>query len=421
MNMYVLIIVSVLCVGLFSGLEIAFLTVNRLKMELKIRQGGFFMNLLKGFIKSPVRFISTTLLAVNVGIVMYGLAITEVLEPWLKTILPANISKSKVFITFLQAIIETLLLLFVAEFLPKIVFKMFPERLLRFFSPLIWFIYHLLYPLIASVTWFSTFVIQKIFKVEYKENEQVFRRTDLDLYVKETLTNNANHENIDANLFKNTLKMNETRVRECMVPRTEIQGVSVNTSIPELIEKFQHIGYSKLLVYRENVDNVVGYVNLIDIFKQPSELRQIIQPTIIAPESMFINELYSEMNKQHCALAVVVDEFGSTYGIVTIEDILEEILGEIDDEHDENSETEQKINENTYQFSGRLKISYLREKYNLPIEDGDYDTLGGYVLAKSGKIPNKEEQLHIDDFVIKIVDVAKTKINLVQLTYNKEN
>lgn len=418
--MYVLIIISVLCVGLFSGLEIAFLTVNRLKMELKIRQGGFFMNLLKGFIKSPVKFISTTLLAVNVGTVMYGLAMTEVLEPWLKTILPANLSKSKVFITFLQAIIETLMLLFIAEFLPKVIFKMFPERLLRFFSPLIWFIYHLLYPLIASVTWFSTFVIQKIFKVEYKENEQVFKRTDLDLYVKETLTNNASHENIDANLFKNTLRMNETRVRECMVPRTEIQGVPVNTSIPELIEKFQQVGYSKLLVYRESVDNVLGYVNLIDTFKQPSDIRQIIQPTIIAPESMFINELYSEMNRQHCAMAVVVDEFGSTYGIVTIEDILEEILGEIDDEHDEEGYIEQKINEYTYQFSGRIKISHLRENYNFPIEDGDYDTLGGYVLAKSGKIPSKGEQLHIDDFIIKIIDVAKTKINLVELTYKIE-
>ncbi|MCS7027912.1 MAG: hemolysin family protein [Bacteroidia bacterium] len=420
MNMYALIFISIICVGLFSGLEIAFLTVNRLKMELKIRQGGFFMNLLKGFIKSPVKFISTTLLAVNIGIVMYGLAMTEVLDPWLIQILPPHLAENRVFITFLQAIIETLFLLFIAEFLPKVLFKTFPEGLLRFFSPLIWLVYYLLYPFIAGITWFSTFVIEKIFKVEYKENEQVFRRTDLDLYVRETLKTHTDAEGIDANLFKNTLKMNETRVRECMVPRTEIQGVSINTSIPDLIEKFRQVGYSKLLVYRDNVDNVVGYVNLIDIFKQPSDLRQIIQPVIIAPESMFINELYSEMTKQHCAMAVVVDEFGSTYGIVTIEDILEEILGEIDDEHDDSAEIEKKISENVYQFSGRLKVEHLIEKYALPIEKGDYDTLGGYILAKSGKIPQKDEVLSIDEFSIKILDVAKTKINLVELEYIKK-
>ncbi|MCS7077092.1 MAG: hemolysin family protein [Bacteroidia bacterium] len=420
MNMYSLILISVICVGLFSGLEIAFLTVNRLKMELKIRQGGFFMSLLKGFIKSPVKFISTTLLAVNIGIVMYGLAMTEVLDPWLTRVLPPHLAHSRVFITFIQAIIETLLLLFIAEFLPKVIFKMFPESLLRFFSPLIWLVYYLLYPLIAGVTWFSTFVIQKIFKVEYKETEQVFRRTDLDLYVRETLTTHTRSEGIDASLFKNTLKMNETRVRECMVPRTEIQGVSIHTPIPELIEKFRQVGYSKLLVYRDNVDNVVGYVNLIDIFKQPSDLRQIIQPTIIAPESMFINELYSEMNKQHCAMAVVVDEFGSTYGIVTIEDILEEILGEIDDEHDDTAEIERKVGESIYQLSGRLKVEYLIEKYGLPLEKGEYDTLGGYILAKSGKIPQKDEVLSIDCFTIKILDVAKTKVNLVELQYSSK-
>lgn len=423
MEMYLLIIVSIICVGLFSGLEIAFLTVNKLKMELKIRQGDVYAKILSGFVKSPVKFISTTLLAVNVGIVMYSIAMTEVLDPWLLSVLPPKLAKSKVFVTFMQAIIETLVLLFIAEFAPKVLFKMYSESLLRFFSPLIWLVYHLLYPVIAGVTWFSKFVISKVFKVTYKEDEQVFRRTDLDLYVKETLSyqNNSNEDaNVDTELFKNTLKMNEIRAKKCMMPRTEIQGVSHKITIPELQAKFEETGYSKLLVYKEDVDHIIGYINLIDLFKAPEQMNQILQPVIMVPESMYINEIFSEMQKQHCGMAVVLDEFGSTYGLITMEDILEEILGEIEDEHDDEGEIEQKITENSYLFSARLKVEDLNERYRFNLEEGDYDTLGGYILAQSGRIPELNEIIELSHASIKIVSVDRNRISVVEFV-RKEN
>jgi len=416
---FYLIIVTIIFSAFFSGMEIAFLSSNRLKIELEKRQGKINTRIIQTFINKPRKYIAAMLIGNNVALVFYGILMAKTLEPII-----TQYTESEISIFLIQTLISTLVILFTGEFFPKTLFNSNPNFWLSFFAVPVYIIYLIMLPLSLFFIFFTDLFL-KITGADNSShnNNIVFGRVDINDYLKRFSDKNetGSNENNELKLFRNALDFSNVKIRECTIPRTEIISVEINETIDNLYNKFIESGYSKVLVYRDSIDDIVGYVHSKDLLKKPKQIRNIIHEIVIAPETMQANHLLGLFIKQKKSVAVVVDEFGGTSGIVTIEDILEEILGEINDEHDLESLDEKQLTDDTFIFSGRLEIDYLNGKYffNLP-ESDEYETIAGFILANYKSLPKINERIEIDDFTFKILKSSQTRIELIQMKFKKE-
>jgi putative hemolysin len=414
MDNLLIIILSILTSAFFAGMEIAFISANKLLIELKNKQGSISGRILSPFVNNPSKFISTTLVGNNIGLVVYGIYMAAFLNPHIQQIVPGT-SENTFLLLFLSSILSTAIVLVTAEFIPKVLFRLNPDVVLRVLAVPFLITYYLFWPLVHFISWLAEFILNKLFALNFNENTPVFSRVDLDQYVAESADDIDEDADVDTEMFRNALDFANVKVRDCMTPRTELISINLASTVEELYQKFVETGLSKILVHQGSSDHVIGYVHQKDIFTKPQSIRSILIPIEIATETMAANELLNKFTRAHKSIALVVDELGVTAGVVTIEDIMEEIFGEIEDEHDVEQLTEKQINDTTYIFSARLEVDYLNNKYELNIPEGEYHTLGGFIFAKHESIPHKGEVITIDEFVFTIISITNTRINEVKL------
>jgi len=423
MNLLFVILITILFSAFFSGMEIAFLTANKLRLELDKKQNIIFSNLISLYTQNPGQFIATMLIGNNLALVIYGIAFANLLEPTLLFYLHSNS-----LVLFAQTILSTIIILITAEFLPKMLFRINPNGILKFFTIPIAFFYIAFYPVTKITMWISKFVL-KIFMNEPIKNvneKVVFSRIDLDHFVKEPENGNASSANqeIDSEvkLFRNALDFSKVKLREIMVPRTEMVALDIESSIDELLQKFIETGYSRILFYSENIDNIVGYIHHSVIFTNPDSVKSNLRKVLIVPETMPASKLLSKFIQQRLSIAIVVDEFGGTSGMVTSEDILEEIFGEIEDEHDTIDLIKKQTAPNEYVFSARLELDELNDTFNLDFpENENFETLAGFILFNYESIPKINTIITIDQYRFKILKASNTKIELVHLKILDDN
>ena len=410
---WIIILISILCCAFFSGMEIAFLTANKLRIELENKQNYLPARVLSFFVKKPSQFIATCLVGNNISLVIYGLFMALLLEPFLEQFISSDAG-----LLIVQTLVSTSIVLLTAEFLPKALFRINPNRTLNFFAIPFLIIYYLLYPVVLLSIGLAEFLLTKLFKVHLDNNTFVFGRIDLDNYVRQVTSSSDVNTELDheIQIFQNALDFSAVKVRECMVPRTEIVALDISETIETLRQKFVETHLSKILIFEETIDHLIGYVHSYELFKKPESIRSILLPVIIAPESMTANVILSQLIKQRKSMAVVVDEFGGTSGMLTIEDIMEEIFGEIEDEHDKEDSIEKEINESEFIFSARIEIDYLNKEYklNLP-ESEDYETLAGLILNHHESIPELNEEIKMDGFSFTILAVNGKMVEQVKL------
>ena len=417
MNDYLLILFAIVFSAFFSGMEIAFVSSNKLRIELDRKQGVFGSGIIRFFTIHPGQYIATMLIGNNISLVIYGLIIARLLSPLIYPLVGSD-----AFTLILQTIISTGIILLVAEFLPKTIFLLNPNFFLKSLSipSLIFFL--LFYPVSKTTLIISNFIIRVFFGIKTLDKRQedvVFSKVDLDHFVNMNTqsTEEDEPERHNLKIFQNALDLSNVRIRECMIPRTEIEAIEINSSIDILREMFVETRLSRILVYQESIDHVTGYFELKDIFKNPPDIQSGIRKLVIVPETMPASKLLKQFVDEKKNIAVVVDEFGGTSGMVTIEDILEEIVGDIEDEHDINELVEKETGPGEFVFSGRLEIDYLNEKYqlNLPEKD-DYETLAGMVLFFNGSIPKTNDIIRIGNKIIRVLRVTATRLDLLKIT-----
>ncbi len=420
MNYLLIILITLLFSAFFSGMEIAFISSNRLRIELYKKQERYSSGIISIFIKQPGKYLTTMLVGNNVALVTYSWVMAIILEPVI-----ARFTDSQITILLIQTILSTLLILVAAEFIPKMVFRSNANLMLNVFSLPVFFFYVLFYPLTSLINWVSHTIINSFHRDETDsvETEKVFNKVDLLHLINQVdeLSGEEESTGNDLKLFQNALDFSSVKVRDCMVPRTEIVAIEIGGSLDELRQKFIETGFSKILVYQESPDNMIGYITSKSLFKKLNSINHNVIKTMFIPGSMPAKRLFEKFAGDKRSLAVVVDEFGGVSGIVTIEDIIEEIFGEIEDEHDTTELIEKKINEEEYIFSGRLEIDYINDKYSLNLPDSeDYETLAGFIVHHFESIPKLNERIQIEPFEIKILNVSKTKIDLVHLKSTAE-
>lgn len=415
----VFVLISLCFSALFSGLEIAFVSANRLHIELQSKQGKLSGEILSRFINNPSHFIGTTLLGNTVSLVLYGIFMAYLLEPPIQYILPDGFSNQAV-VMIVQTVVSTVIVLITAEFVPKSIFMLNPNSLLAFFSLPFALIYYLMYPVVWFVVGLSKVFLTKVLKLEYSEDKPVFEITDLNSFVQNNL--GAQGEDgkleIDTKIFDNAVEFKSVRVRECMVPRTDLVAIEESEDISELKKAFIESGHSKIIVYRETIDDVIGYCHHLELFKKPKTIEEILTSIIIVPESALANELLVQFIKERKSLALVVDEFGGTSGIVSMEDIIEEIFGEIEDEYDSDDLVEQQLSDTEFLLSGRHEVDYLNEKYAWNLPSGDFETLAGLILSVTENIPQKGESATFGPFTFTVVSKQDHRIDTVKLKIN---
>ena len=398
-------------------MEIAYITANKLKVEVDKKTGGFSARILSSFTRSDSGFISTMLVGNNIALVIYGIFIAIVLKSFLETLLPQALHNDFV-ILFLQTIISSIIILLFAEFLPKTLFRINANRILSIFAIPLFLIYYLLYPIVYITLGISDFILKRVFKVSMAVTPKSFDSVDIDNFLREfgETGPDKSRESIEMQIFRNAIEFPDIKLRESMIPRTEIIALEENESLEVFRKTFSEKGISKILIFRKGIDNVVGYVHAFDFFKKPKDIKSIIRPIMLVPETMYVNKLLKNFIQQRKSIAVVIDEFGGTAGLITIEDIMEEIFGEIDDEYDTDNFIERKIRDNEFIFSARLEIDYLNEKYdfNLP-ESDEYETLGGLIINQHESIPSRDEEISIRNYLFRIVQVSEKRIEQVQM------
>ncbi len=415
LSIYLPILATLALSAFFSGMEIAFVSADRLHVELQSKKGSLSGQIISKFIKNASRFISTTLVGNTLALVLYGIYMAQLLDPIIRENLP-DLIQSEALVMISQTVLSTLIVLVTAEFLPKSIFMINPNSMLSFFALPMDVIYRAMYPVVALVVSSSRFMITKVFRQPYEEDKPVFRLTDLNNYIKNTLlADEDTNVEVDTKIFNNALEFKTIRIRECMLPRTEIVAVEIEDSIEDLKQAFIESGHSKILVYRDSIDDVIGYCHSLALFKKPKQIADILTPIIIVPETMLANELMIQFISERKSLALVVDEFGGTSGIVSIEDIIEEIFGEIQDEHDDEDWVEQEIDDHTYIFSARHEIDYLNEKYNWNLPHGDYETLGGLILSLTEDLPKVGEVIEHHPYTFIIQTTHDIRIDTVKL------
>ena len=418
----IVIILSLILSAFFSGMEIAYVSSNKIHIEIEKKQGDLLSNLLTKITAKPSKFIATMLIGNNIALVIYGFYMGDILVDWFAAHLPS----SNILINYLlnelslltQTAISTLVILVTAEFLPKVFFQIYANSLLKLFAVPV-YIFYILFSLVSDfVIWISDVVLKTLFKTEGDEVQLAFSKVELGNYISEQMESVEAHDTIDSEIqiFQNALEFSEVKSREVMVPRTELTAIEIHETIQSLNESFTQTGHSKILVYKTTIDDILGYVHSFDLFKHPKNIKSMLRPVEYVPETMLAKDVLNVLIKKRKSLAVVLDEYGGTSGIMTVEDIVEELVGEIEDEHDTMDFIEEKLKDNTYLFSARLEVDYINETYRLQLpESENYETLGGFIVNHTEEIPEQNQEIRIHQFHVTIKEVSNTKIELVTL------
>ncbi|WP_335966467.1 hemolysin family protein [Galbibacter sp. PAP.153] len=417
-----IIIVSLLLSAFFSGMEIAYVSSNKIHIEIEKKQDGLLAKVLAKLTKKPSKFIATMLVGNNIALVVYGIYMGDLLIDY---IYPSYVgAESLPFdVILVQTVISTLIILITAEFLPKVFFQIYANSLLKFFAVPAYFFYIIFSFISSFVIWISDIVLKVFFKSKGDDVQLAFSKVELGDYISEQMESVDEEDDVDSEiqLFQNALEFSEVKAREVMVPRTEITAVELHESPKGLGKLFTETGYSKILVYKDTVDDIIGYVHSFDLFKKPQGIKNVMMPVEYVPETMLISDVLEVLTKKRKSIAVVLDEYGGTSGIMTVEDIVEELFGEIEDEHDSIVLQEEQISETEFKFSARLEVDYLNEEYKLDLpEEENYETLGGLIVNRIGEIPAKGEVVTIDNYQFTVLEVGSTKIDLLHLKMLEE-
>lgn len=407
----VIIIISLLLSFFFSGMEIAYVSSNKVHIEIEKMQKSFVAVVLKKITDRPSKFITTMLVGNNIALVVYGIFMGDLLVD----LLPIT-SVAAQLIT--HTAISTLIIIFTAEFTPKVFFQIYSNTLLKIFALPAYFFYLILSPISEFVVWLSDTILRVFFKTEGDDVQLSFSKIELGNYISEQMETVEDHEELDTEIqiFQNALDFSELRNREVMIPRTEVVAVDLSTSIEDLNKLFVETGLSKVLVYEGGIDNLSGYVHAFELFKKPANIKEVLRPVILVPETMLAKDALSILMKKRKSIAAVIDEYGGTAGIMTVEDIIEELFGNIEDEHDSVALIEEKLGKDHYIFSARIEVDYLNETYKWDLPESDaYETLGGLLLHHAEEIPEKGEVVSLEEYEFKILEVSNTKIELVEL------
>ena len=423
MEVHLLVIVfSILFSAFFSGMEIAYISSNKIHIEIEKKQSGFLAKLLTLLTKKPSKFIATMLVGNNIALVVYGFYMGELL---INILLSTTTIESRIVRYFFvelnlltKTIISTIIILITAEFLPKVFFQIYANKLLKFFSAPAFLFYILFWPVSNFVIWVSDVILKKFLKTDGDEVQLAFSKTELGDYINEQMETVQENDEIDSEIqiFQNALDFSEVKAKEVMIPRTEIVGVERSQSLTEITQRFIDTGLSKILVYNNTIDDVIGYVHSFELFKKPIAIKSILLPVVFVPETMYVKDVLNLLTKKRKSIAVVIDEYGGTSGIITVEDIVEELFGEIEDEHDSIVLIEEKIGEDGYRFSARLEVDYINETYKLDLPESEhYETLGGMIVDHTEEIPEESDIVKIGSFKILIVETSNTKIEIIEI------
>jgi putative hemolysin len=409
-----IVITALLFSAFFSGMEIAYVSANKIHIELEKKQDGILAKILERLTLKPSKFIATMLVGNNIALVIYGFCMGELIREtsWFQEYIMSDYE------LLTQTIISTLVILVTAEFLPKVFFQVYANKLLKFLAVPAYIFYQLFWLISEFVMWISNVILKKFFKTEGDQVQLEFSKIELGDYITEQMEARHQDEDIDSEIqiFQNALEFSAVKTREVMIPRTEIISIELRETTKNLAKLFSETGYSKVLVYKNTIDDIIGYVHSFELFKKPKTIRSIVLPVVFVPEAMLANDVLNVLTKKSKSIAVVLDEYGGTSGIVTVEDIVEELFGEIEDEHDVTELLEKRISEHEYLFSARLEVDYINETYklNLP-ESENYETLGGLIVSETEEIPQQDEVIIINNLKFTIVEVSNTKIDTIQL------
>lgn len=417
----IIIILSLVFSAFFSGMEIAFISANKIHIEIEKKQEGFLAKVLTRLTKKPSKFIATMLIGNNIALVIYGLFMGEILMEWF-----ASMNYTSTFLRVMltdfslltQTIISTFVILITAEFLPKVLFQIYANSLLKLLAIPAYLFYALFSFVSDFIIWISDFILKYVFRTSGDEVQLAFSKIELGDYITEQMETVEREDEVDSEIqiFQNALEFAAVKAREVMVPRTEIMAVELHETPKNLAKLFTETGFSKILIFKDTVDNIIGYVHSYELFKKPKTIKSILLPVEFVPETMLIQDILNVLIKKRKSIAVVLDEYGGTSGIMTVEDIVEELFGEIEDEHDSTDLREEQVDETHFLFSARLEVDYINENYklNLPVTD-DYETLGGMLVHQMGEIPEKESEITMDNYKFIVLEVSNTKIDLVSL------
>lgn len=408
-------------------MEIAFISANKIHIEIEKKQEGLLANILTRLTKKPSKFIATMLIGNNIALVIYGIFMGDFLTDWLLRF-SANSEWAiwgylQEFSLLTKTLVSTLIILLTAEFLPKVLFQIYSNTLLKLLA-LPAYLFYVLFSLISEfVIKISDFILKVFFKTEGDEVQLAFSKLELGDYITEQMETVEEEDEVDSEIqiFQNALEFSAVKAREVMVPRTEIMAVELHESPKNLTKHFTETGYSKILIFKDTVDNIIGYVHSYEMFKKPKTVKSILRPVEFVPETMLIHDILNVLIKKRKSIAVVLDEYGGTSGIMTVEDIVEELFGEIEDEHDSTDLIETQLEDHCYQFSARLEVDYLNENYKLELPESDeYETLGGLIVNETGEIPEKDTEITLEHYRFTILEVSNTKIDLVKLEVLEE-
>ncbi|WP_445384088.1 hemolysin family protein [Robiginitalea sp. IMCC44478] len=417
-----IILISLLCSAFFSGMEIAYISANRIHIEIEKKQGGILAKILGRITAKPSKFIATMLIGNNVALVVYGLYMGELLMQWFLGMLPSEYTLLQLLLTdfslLTQTLISTIIILLTAEFLPKVLFQIYANSLLKALAIPAFLFYLVFWPISEFVIRISDLILKTFFKTDGDQVQLAFSKLELGDYITEQMETVEEADEVDSEIqiFQNALEFSEVKAREVMVPRTEITAVELHETPKNLTRLFSETGYSKILVYKDTIDNIIGYVHSYELFKKPKTIKSILLPVEFVPETMLIQKILNVLTKKRKSMAVVLDEYGGTSGILTVEDIIEELFGEIEDEHDSTELIEEQLRPDTFKFSARLEVDYINEQYRLELPESDeYGTLGGMIVNETGDIPKQDSEIRIGKFLFTILEVSNTKIDLVTL------
>lgn len=411
-----IIILCLILAALFSGMEIAFISSNKIYLEIEKKQQNFLSKILTKLTEKPSQFIASMLIGNTIVLVIYGFFMGELLMRW---IVQCGFSFTNLSNILIQTSISTIVVLITSEFLPKVFFQIYANTFIKFFALPAYFFYVLFYFISTFILWISNFILRRFFKTEGDQIPLFFSKIELGNYITEQMSTVEDHENIDSEIqiFQNALEFSGVKARDIMTPRTEISAVEIHDTVSDLKEKFINTGYSKILVYQNSLDDILGYVHSFELFKKPRSIKSVLIPVEFVPETIFIKDILDLLTKKRKSVAIVLDEYGGTSGMITVEDIVEELFGEIEDEHDSVEELiEKKLEDNVYLFSTRLDVEYLNQTYKLQIPESDsYGTLGGFIVNHTKEIPQKGEQITIDKIHFTIEEATNKKIELVKM------